>query len=186
MAPRSPASARTRPGDAAGQPPPDPAAPGPGATVASQYRLCYGCGADHPTGLHLQAVVGEGLSLSARFRVTQDHQGAPGLAHGGVLAAAFDEALGMLLWLLRRPAVTVRLETDFRAPVPVGSELHVSAWCTGVDGRKVHTEAEGRLGGPDGPVVVAAAALFLQVPAEHFAPHAPAGTLPPGLQQYNP
>ena len=186
MARRSPASERTRPGPGAGLPPPDPGAPGPGAAVASHYALCYGCGEDHPTGLHLQAVVGEGLSLSAQLRVTQDHQGAPGLAHGGVLAAALDEALGMLLWLLRRPAVTVRLETDFRSPVPVGSVLHLAARCTGVEGRKVYTEAEGRLGGPDGAVVVAAAALFVEVPAEHFAPHAPAGTLPPGLQQHNP
>ena len=132
------------------------------------------------------STVGEGLALSAHFTVTAAHQGAPGLAHGGLLAAAFDEALGMLLWLVRRPAVTVRLETDFRRPVPVGSTLHLSARCTGVAGRKVFTEAEGRLDGPDGPVAVAAAGLFVVVPLSHFSDHAPDGTPALSGQRYNP
>lgn len=110
----------------------------------------------------------EGLGVSAEFEVTEHHQGAPGLAHGGLLAAAFDEALGALNWLLRVPAVTARLETDFRRPVPVGQILHIDGRITGVEGRKVYTHAVGRLGGADGPVVLEAAALFVQVGLEHF------------------
>jgi acyl-coenzyme A thioesterase PaaI-like protein len=116
----------------------------------------------------MRVMAGEGLTVSAEFEVTEHHQGAPGLAHGGVLAAAFDEALGALNWLLLNPAVTVRLETDFRKPVPVGQILHIDARITGVDGRKVYTEAVGRLGGADGPVVLTSAAIFVQVGLEHF------------------
>ena len=116
----------------------------------------------------MHVTAGEGVSLTGEFVVTADHQGAPGLAHGGLLTAAFDETLGMLMWLLRTPAVTARLETDFRRPVPVGSTLHIAAHASAVQGRKVFTEAVGRLGGPDGPLAVRARALFVQVAVAHF------------------
>jgi len=114
----------------------------------------------------MRVIAGE-LSVHAVFEVTDVHQGAPGLAHGGLLSTALDEALGALNWLLLVPAVTARLEVDFRRPVPVGSVLHIDARIAGIDGRKVYTRAVGRLG-EDGPVVLTASALFLQVPLEHF------------------
>jgi acyl-coenzyme A thioesterase PaaI-like protein len=146
-----------------------PQAPAPGERVLSHYRLCFGCGADHPTGLHLQVTAGEGVTANAEFTVTEHHQGAPGLAHGGLLAAAFDETLGSLNWLLRTPAVTARLETDFVRPVPVDSTLYIHAEVVGVVGRKIYTRAQGRLGAPDGPLAVTASALFLAVGLEHFS-----------------
>lgn len=159
-------------------PPPDavlpernPNGPRPGETIPTHYSRCYVCGDDHPTGLALRVVAGEGLSLTGQFTVTEHHQGAPGLAHGGLLTAAFDDALGSLNWLLAAPAVTGRLETDFRRPVPVGSTLHIRAEVVGVKGRKVFTRAVGRLGTPDGPVALTASALFIQVPIEHFTTH---------------
>lgn len=169
---------RARPGALPTTPPPDavlpersPHAPAPGTVIPSHYRWCYSCGADHPAGMHMQVVAGEGLHVTARFLVTEHHQGAPGLAHGGILATAFDEAQGAVNWLLAVPAVTGRLETDFRRPVPVGSTLHIDAEIAGVSGRKVYTRAVGRLDGPDGPVALTSAGLFVQVPLEHFATH---------------
>jgi len=156
-------------------PPPDavlpernPNAPAPGQPIPSHYTRCFVCGDSHDAGLKLDVVAGEGLSLTGTFTVSEHHQGAPGLAHGGLLTAAFDDALGSLNWLLSAPAVTGRLETDFRRPVPVGSTLHIHAEVVGVKGRKVFTKAVGRLGAPDGPVALTAAALFIQVPIEHF------------------
>jgi len=156
-------------------PPPDavlpernPNAPAPGQPIPSHYTRCFVCGDSHEAGLRLDVVAGEGLSLTGTFTVSEHHQGAPGLAHGGLLTAAFDDALGSLNWLLSAPAVTGRLETDFRRPVPVGSTLHIHAEVVGVKGRKVFTKAVGRLGAPDGPVALTAAALFIQVPIEHF------------------
>ena len=146
----------------------NPNAPAPGEPIPSHYSRCYVCGTEHEVGLRLTVVAGEGLSLSGQFTVTEQHQGAPGLAHGGLLTAAFDDALGSLNWLLTAPAVTGRLETDFRRPVPVGSTLHIKAEVVGVKGRKVFTRAVGRLGAPDGPVALTASALFIQVPLEHF------------------
>ena len=122
-----------------------PESPATGSELPSHFKHCFGCGDLHPTGLHLKARVGEGLTISAQFTVTENHQGAPGLAHGGLLSLAFDEALGKLMWLLRAPAVTARLETDFLAPVPIGTTLYISARIVGQQGRKVYSEAEGRI-----------------------------------------
>jgi acyl-coenzyme A thioesterase PaaI-like protein len=156
-------------------PPPDAvlperslSAPRPGEAIPSHYRWCFGCGVDHPTGLHMTMIAGEGLTVSGVFRVSEHHQGAPGLAHGGVLSSAVDEILGSLNWLLGGPAVTGRLEVDFRRPVPVGTDLVVNAEVAGVRGRRVYTRATGRLDGDHGPVAVTAAAIFVQVPLQHF------------------
>ncbi len=150
-----------------------PKAPEIGTKIPSHFGHCFGCGELHPTGLHLVAHAGLGPDLTAEFTVTENHQGAPGLAHGGLLSLAFDEALGKLMWLIRSPAVTARLETDFLKPVPMGTTLHITARITGQVNRKVYTAAEGRLGGPDGEIAVKAAALFVIVPMSHFLENAP-------------
>ncbi|WP_031080602.1 PaaI family thioesterase [Streptomyces sp. NRRL WC-3549] len=145
-----------------------PGAPQPGEPLGSHYEHCFGCGSAQPHGLHLEARAGEGVSVTAEFTVTPAHQGAPGLAHGGVLATALDETLGALSWLLRVIAVTGRLETDYLRPVPVDTVLFLDAEVTAVHKRKIYCRATGRTGGPDGPVAVRAQALFIKVEMDHF------------------
>ncbi|MET8700300.1 PaaI family thioesterase [Kitasatospora sp. NPDC058032] len=169
-APAAPTTPTTPPPEAV-LPPRAPEAPAPGTRLGSHYEHCFGCGPQHPGGLRIDAVAGEGLDVTAEFTVRPEHQGGPGLAHGGLLTTAMDETLGTLNWLLHAPAVTGRLETDFLSPVPVGSTLHLRAWVTGVHGRKIYSAGEARIGGPDGPVAVRAQALFVQVKLEHFTKH---------------
>ncbi|MER5481181.1 PaaI family thioesterase [Streptomyces sp. NPDC002734] len=145
-----------------------PEAPAPGEPVGSHYENCFGCGSGQPHGLHLVTRAGDGVDVTAEFTVRPEHQGAPGLAHGGILATALDDALGSLNWLLRTISVTGRLETDYRRPVPVGSVLHITAEVTAVAGRKIYATAVGRLDGPEGPVAVRADALFIEVKVDHF------------------
>ncbi|MER0244889.1 PaaI family thioesterase [Streptomyces sp. HSW2009] len=152
----------------AGPPVRHPAAPAPGELLGAHYDQCFGCGETEPHGLHLATRAGDGVSVTARFTVRAAHQGAPGLAHGGVLTTALDEALGALGWLLRVIAVTGRLETDFLRPVPVDTELYIDARVVAVHGRKIYSTATGRIGGPDGPVAVRADALFIEVKVDHF------------------
>lgn len=156
-------------------PPRHPQAPVPGTLLGSHNPDCYGCGASHPAGLHLVAYSGEGMTINAKFTVTEMHQGAPGLAHGGLLSCAFDEALGKLMWLIREPAVTGKLETVFLLPVQVGKTLFIKAEIFGQDGRKVYCRAEGRIDSEDGPIAVEAAAIYITVPLEHFVNNAPEG-----------
>ncbi|MCK2217546.1 PaaI family thioesterase [Actinomadura sp. ATCC 31491] len=172
-------------------PPPDavapaaqPGAPPPGADLGSHYARCFGCGTEHPTGLHLKARTPDGATVEAEFTVGEAHQGAPKLAHGGVLAAAMDEVIGMSVYLFHKPYVTGRLETDYLLPVPVGTTLHLRAWCNGIAGRKAYLEAEGRIGAPDGPVAVRAAALFIEVGMEHFAKHGDLAAIAAEHQDY--
>jgi len=166
--------ASTTPPEGSIIPPRHPEAPATGSRIPSHFANCFGCGEKHPTGLHLVAHVGNEMNITAEFVVSENHQGAPGLAHGGLLSLAFDEALGKLMWLLRAPAVTARLETDFLKPVPMGSKLFISAEITGQVSRKVYCSAVGRLNSPDGEIVVRAAALFVIVPMSHFLQNAPA------------
>jgi acyl-coenzyme A thioesterase PaaI-like protein len=147
-------------------------APEPGATIPSHYTRCFGCGDDSPTGLHVHVTAGDGFGVWSTFEVTEHHQGAPGLAHGGLLAAAFDETLGALNWLLGRPAVTARLEVDFRRPVPVGTVLRIDAEVLGVDRRKIYSRAIGRISDSDGEIAVTASALFISVDVEHYVRNA--------------
>ena len=166
--------ASTTPPEGSIIPPRHPEAPATGSRIPSHFAHCFGCGEKHPTGLHLVAHVGKEMNITAEFVVSENHQGAPGLAHGGLLSLAFDEALGKLMWLLRAPAVTARLETDFLKPVPMGSKLFISAEITGQVSRKVYCSAVGRLNSPDGEIAVRAAALFVIVPMSHFLQNAPA------------
>lgn len=169
------------------EPPPDAVAPErhpdaaqPGTDLGEHYADCFGCGGAVAGGLRLRFTAGEAVSVHAVFEVTKVHQGAPGLAHGGVVAAVFDEALGTACSLVGEPAVTARLETDFRRPVPVGSTLHVHAIVDKRAGRKLYLSARGRLDSPDGPVAATARAMFLVVGVEHFVEH---GTLQvPGIE----
>lgn len=146
-----------------------PGAPPVGTRLPAHYDDCFGCGDGNAAGLHLAVEVAEGVAVRGTFTVHRRHQGAPGLAHGGLLATAMDETLGFVNSLLRRPAVTARLEVDYRLPVPVGTELAVSAHCDAVSGRKSWIRGTALL--PDGRVAVQAAALFLAVGVEHFRTH---------------
>jgi hypothetical protein len=46
-----------------------------------------------------------------------------------------------------------------------------------MSGRRAYLEVEGRIGFPDGPIAVRAAALFVEVGMEHFAEHGEARTI---------
>lgn len=83
--------------------------------------------------------------------------------HGGALAAALDEAMGIVAWSLRRPCATAHLEVDYLAPIPLDGTIHVTARCARQDGRKLYLEAEARLEGGSGPVAARASALYVQV-----------------------
>ncbi len=106
---------------------------------------------------------------SFEFTLRPGQQGAPGQAHGGVLAAVLDEVMGVTAWSLGSSCATARLEVDYLAPVPLNAAVHIQARCTGRHGRKVYLTAEARLGDAAGPVAVRAAALYVETPAADMA-----------------
>jgi acyl-coenzyme A thioesterase PaaI-like protein len=68
------------------------------------------------------------------------YEGPPGCVHGGHIAAAFDEVLGMTQSLVGTPGMTGVLTIKYRSPTPLHTELTFSARVARVDGRKIFTE----------------------------------------------
>jgi hypothetical protein len=92
------------------------------AEALRHHELCFGCGQANLFGLQLELERAAAGGVEGRFFVKQDHQGEPGFAHAGVLAAALEEALAFAAG--RRPT---RLELELLAPAPVGAFVHLSA-----------------------------------------------------------
>ena len=137
----------------------------PAGLAGSHFPDCVVTGAATPRGMdaRVERRGDEGVltvTLGAAF------EGAPGRAHGGVVAALLDEAMGVVLSIVATPAYTGRLTVTYRAPTPLQVPLEFRARLVERQGRKLHITAEGR----DGDTVVAeASAVFIAVDVQHFA-----------------
>jgi acyl-coenzyme A thioesterase PaaI-like protein len=125
------------------------------------HDLCFGCGQANLFGLQLELEPRPRGGVEGRFFVKQDHQGPPGLAHGGVLAAALDEAMALLLNAERVFALTGRIEVDFLAPAPVGAFVTVRAQMLETGARKVSLEADAAI---EEQTVARARGVFVRTP----------------------
>ena len=105
------------------------------------HELCFGCGQANLFGLQLEVAAREDGTVAGRFFVKQDHQGPPGYAHGGVIAAALDEAMSLVLHEQGTYALTGRLEVSLEAPAPVGSFVDVEADVESAEERKLTLSA---------------------------------------------
>ncbi|HET6664585.1 MAG TPA: PaaI family thioesterase [Acidimicrobiales bacterium] len=74
------------------------------------------------------------------------YEGPPGCVHGGYIAAAFDEVLGLTQMLGGQPGMTGRLTVNYRTPTPLGEELRLEGWIDRVEGRKTFCRGEIRVG----------------------------------------
>jgi acyl-coenzyme A thioesterase PaaI-like protein len=126
---------------------------------------CWGCG-DNPTGIHLRQPERQGLTdYESYLEFDERHQAAPGLVHGGLVAASLDEACGLLATWYRFPTVTGRLFVHFRRPVPINTELLIRSHVEEERGRRIHIGGE-LVDGDD--VLAQARGAFVHVPLEHF------------------
>lgn len=94
----------------------------------TDYQLCFACGQRNPYGLHM-VFRQEGEFIVCDFTPHAEHQGFPGVIHGGIVAAVLDEALNRTSMLGDPPAWTMtgRLEVRYRRNVPYGPPLRVRA-----------------------------------------------------------
>lgn len=67
------------------------------------------------------------------------YEGAPGCVHGGFLAAAFDELLGMATIFSGNPGMTGTLEIKYRSPTPIRKELRFEGRFDRIEGRRIYT-----------------------------------------------
>ena len=111
------------------------------------------------------AVLGDKVEGRGTFGVA--YEGPPGHVHGGFLAAAFDEVLGMAQSLTGNPGMTGTLTIRYRRPTPLLTELVLSKRTSiASTGRKIFTH--GTLSA-NGVLTAEAEGLFIAVGQERFA-----------------
>jgi acyl-coenzyme A thioesterase PaaI-like protein len=99
------------------------------------------------------------------------HEGAPGLLHGGLLAAAIDEVLGMATSFSGSPGMTRELTVRYERPTPIHVELRFTGRLDRAEGRKLQLSCEVEA---HGARTATAHGLFIQVSGEKFAEFAKA------------
>ncbi|WP_433661218.1 PaaI family thioesterase [Nocardia sp. CA-128927] len=137
---------------------------------------CFGCGPGNRAGVAMVSTLVDGR-LVGTCTFDEKHQGAPGLAHGGVVAAVLDEASGSVPTRSGIPAVTAKLTVNYVKPAPLHRQMTVSAHVDRREGaRKLHIYARLEL---DGELIAESDALFIVVSPDHFRVHgAKDGELP--------
>jgi acyl-coenzyme A thioesterase PaaI-like protein len=86
-------------------------------------QRCFGCTPDHPIGLHLD-FARDGDEVVTIFTPGPDHQGPPGLMHGGLVTTLADElAVWTVLGLRGRVTFTGAIHARLVRPVRVGKPL---------------------------------------------------------------
>jgi hypothetical protein len=93
------------------------------------------------------------------------YEGAPGLLHGGYLAAAFDELLGIATVFSGGPGMTRELVVRYLRPTPIGVALAFTGRLDRQEGRRLHVSAEVEA---EGVRTAEASGLFIAVGGEKF------------------
>jgi acyl-coenzyme A thioesterase PaaI-like protein len=91
---------------------------------------CFGCSAHNAAGLQLR-FRRRGEVVLADCRVADHFHGAPGIAHGGIVASLLDEiSCAAAVFTRGRRVVTGELSVRYRRPCPVEAPLRLSAQVT--------------------------------------------------------
>lgn len=112
----------------------------------------------------------EGNAVVGRVRFGLAYEGPPGCVHGGCVAAAFDEVLGVTQSLSGHVGLTGTLSIRYIRPTPLFVQLRFDGRLESVSGRKVLTSAELTAGGE---VTAEATGLFIAVQPQTFAANRP-------------
>ncbi|MBF6278391.1 MULTISPECIES: PaaI family thioesterase [Nocardia] len=127
---------------------------------------CAGCGPDNPASLGLH-VVRTATGVEAIHVFSDAQVGAPGIAHGGAVALAFDDLFGFALYTVGSLAVTRSLTIDYQAPFRLHHPYRFHAQVLEREGRRLLLHADAwdvadRIAG-------SADATFVVVGPRHFA-----------------
>lgn len=128
-------------------------------------RHCFVCGLESTVGLKMRFQDNGTDRVQATYTVGEQHQGYPGIVHGGVVAAMLDEAAGRTVMITdpNRFMMTGKMEIKYRQPVPTGEELTLTGTLKKDRGRVALTHSEIRL--PDGSVAAEADLMLVEIPA---------------------
>lgn len=98
---------------------------------------CFGCSPDHPTGFRL-TFEREGDDVVSRFVPGRNHQGPPGVMHGGLVLTLADEVgAWTVLGLLEKFGFTAQLDSKLRAPIRIGKTVEARGRIAAANSRVV-------------------------------------------------
>ncbi len=112
--------------------------------------FCFGCGCNNPIGLKL-SFTRDGDTLRTEFTPDKNHQGWPGLLHGGILGCLLDEVMSNIAYATGHTCLTATINIRLKQPVKVDVPLVITARITRQ--RKKLIETEGRVCLKDGTVI---------------------------------
>lgn len=104
---------------------------------------CYACGPDNAEGLKLTFVKSGPNEIKTRCLPRETLNGWPGVLHGGFTSMLLDETACWAVFGIVGPipVATVEITVQFLKPVPVNTEIEVSAKIAGRKGRLFLLEA---------------------------------------------
>ncbi|HEX8949465.1 MAG TPA: PaaI family thioesterase [Dissulfurispiraceae bacterium] len=120
---------------------------------------CFVCGTKNPGGLKLSFRYSDG-KITSEFTPSREHQGYPGITHGGIISAVLDEAMIQVAIAEGINPVTAELRVRFRKTLETGRKAVVEAGMTRKSPRLF--EAHSRLlDAGDGEVIAEATAKLI-------------------------
>jgi acyl-coenzyme A thioesterase PaaI-like protein len=128
------------------------------------FNPVSGVGSALAPPLRLHAVDG---GVAAEATLGAAYEGPPGYVHGGMSSLLLDHVLGSAAIAAGRWGMTVRLELDYRRPVPLGTPLVLAAEITGRTERSTVVEGTIALATAPDDALVAARGVFV-VPREEL------------------
>ena len=133
-------------------------------------------GVGHPWSVPLR-VYREGDRAVTDVVLGRAFQGAPGMSHGGFVAAIYDDLLGFLLMLEETIAFTAWLTVNYTAGTMIGTPLRFDAWIDRTEGRKLFLK--GICHDAEGTEISSCEGLFIDA-TEHFRSLANSASPEPG------
>lgn len=132
------------------------------------YPGCFGCGSANPDGLQLD-VRWDGSAAVAELRPPARYEGGPGVVHGGFVGSLVDEVMALAAFeVAQRPAMTRRLEIDYRSPTLTDQPLRLVARPVDESERKVVVELVATTD-EDKRVCFEARGVYVKVPLDAWA-----------------
>ena len=95
---------------------------------------------------------------------TDAYEGPPGCLHGGFVAAAFDDVMGLAQMASGRAGFTGTLTVRMLKPTPLHQRIDYEAWLDHAEGRKIWCKATAR----HGDVLLGEAEILFISPREAF------------------
>jgi len=132
-----------------------------------KYDRCFVCGQENPLGLRLIFSFSNEIAGTS-FTPPKSYEGYPGVLHGGFTSMLLDEAMAKACLFRGLKAVTARMQTQFRKPIPSGSKISIEGWISSRNGRRVNTQA--KIISADNTILAEAEATFIVLEEHHAQP----------------